>query len=158
IGPSVGETFEGCAGLGDGIQHIEQVAGAAGEPVESGDDQDIARRERSDELGEFGPVGLGPRDFLSPDPFGAGSFEGFELCTQILVAGADAGIADDHDRSSQSLQGRARAASMPTIRATMPTLAPAALRPGLVPAAVIAQNSRAKPNTAKANSKVVTVI
>jgi hypothetical protein len=38
----IGEAFEGSAALTDGVQHVEQIARAARQPVEAGDDQRVA--------------------------------------------------------------------------------------------------------------------
>src|SRR5262249_7123661 len=65
-------------------------------------DQDIARLEAADHLGEFGSVGLCARDLLAEDLGAAGGPELGVLGSQVLIAGRYPGISEcGHDLPSQ---------------------------------------------------------
>jgi hypothetical protein len=57
-GPCVGQGIEACAGLGDRIEDIEQVARGSSEPIEPRHHQDVTITEALEQLGELGAVSL----------------------------------------------------------------------------------------------------
>jgi hypothetical protein len=48
VAPCVADGAEGCARLGHVVEHVEQVAGAARQTVEAGDEEDIAGPEHGE--------------------------------------------------------------------------------------------------------------
>ena len=51
IRPTIGERSEACASLPNGIEGVEQIPGAASEPIKLGNDQRVACRQSRDGAG-----------------------------------------------------------------------------------------------------------
>src|SRR5215470_10251171 len=87
IGPSILERFEAGAALADLIEHVEQVARRAGQPIKPRDHDYVARLKPADCLRQLGPVRLGPRHLLFEDLGAAGSHQFGVLSGQVLITG-----------------------------------------------------------------------
>src|SRR6516162_3966383 len=79
----VAEAPEGCAGLADALDQVEQLAGAAAEPVELGDQDDVAGLEAGHQLGQLRPICPGAADLLAIDCLGASGLERLKLAGQM---------------------------------------------------------------------------
>src|SRR5205814_3380983 len=56
VGPGISQRLEACAFLRDGIERVQQIAGAASQPVEPRDGQDVTLLEPRQRLAQPGPI------------------------------------------------------------------------------------------------------
>src|SRR5260370_32967021 len=75
VSPRVRKRLKRGAGLGDGVEDVEQVAGAAGQAIEASDDHGVALGERLDQLGKLGAIRSGAADLLGADAFDSGGLQ-----------------------------------------------------------------------------------
>jgi hypothetical protein len=71
--------------------------------VEFPDDQGVARAQLVQELLEGGSVGAGAAGGLGEHPIAAGTLQGVDLELGVLVAGRDAGIAEQMSHAADRL-------------------------------------------------------
>jgi hypothetical protein len=91
----VAERLEGRAGLVDAVDQVEQLARAAAEPIQLGDEDDVALAERCRQLGELRPVTAGPGNLLAEYRGSISGLERGELTVEGLAVSADTSVADD---------------------------------------------------------------
>jgi hypothetical protein len=86
------------------MHDVLQVLHGPGEPVDAGDDQGIAGLHEVEQRLQLGPaVTPAAAGRLGADHAAAGRFEGGVLNGEVLVEGADAGVAVDGHRLGQSV-------------------------------------------------------
>ncbi len=89
------------AGLLDALGNIQQVARAARQAVQPGDNHHIAGTQVIERHGQLNPVVPGAGDLLRKNPDAAGRVQLRPLVGQILVFGADTGIAQQQAAADQ---------------------------------------------------------
>src|SRR5262249_38613039 len=90
------ERAEGRATLGYLTQQVKQVPRRARQPIEPADNHRVALLEPAHQLAELGPIGLSARDLLAIDFDTTGRLEVGDLAGEVLVAGGNPRISDDH--------------------------------------------------------------
>ena len=73
--------------------NVQKVAGVARQTVEARYRHHVAGAQVIEHPGQFRPLGVRARDLLRKDARAAGGFQLGALIRQVLVVGADAGIA-----------------------------------------------------------------
>jgi len=56
VGPAIGQRLERGAGLADGMEDVEEIAGAARQAIEASDDHGVALAERLEQLCKLGAI------------------------------------------------------------------------------------------------------
>jgi hypothetical protein len=80
------------------VDQVEQFACRPPEPVQLGDEHNVALAERRHDFCELRPVGADAADLLAEDCRGTGVLEGFELEAQVLVLSAYSRISNEKAR------------------------------------------------------------
>jgi hypothetical protein len=93
IGPRLRDRLEASTSIADRFHDLEQIAGGAGQPVELPDGDDIALAKLVEHPVQLWPVTVGSGDLLAEDSFAACLLERFELKSQPLIFGGNAGVA-----------------------------------------------------------------
>ena len=77
------------------LDQLQQLPGRSAESIELGHDHDVARHQLRHKLGKLRPIGPDTTDFLAVDRLSASGLERVKLAGQVLVPGADPGVAED---------------------------------------------------------------
>lgn len=93
IGPGVAQGAEGRTLLGQGAQHVEEVARGAREPVQARHQHHVAGAHLLEEPRELRPVALGPRGGFAEHLARASGLEALHLRRERLAVGAHPRIA-----------------------------------------------------------------
>ena len=79
------------------LDNLDQVLERAPQPVEPPDRERVARAQHFQQSEQLGPVGLAAGLLLFVDTLTPGVDQGVSLKVEVLVVGADAGVADSHN-------------------------------------------------------------
>jgi hypothetical protein len=96
VGPGLAQRAQPGPGLAQLLGDLEQVAGRARQAVEARDHDHVALARLVEQAGQLRPVALGAGDLLLVDAPAAGLLEHGALQGEVLVVGADPGVADEH--------------------------------------------------------------
>src|SRR5262249_25088126 len=85
---SIFEALEASAALSECRNHVEQIAGRTGQPVQSGDHQHVAAPDPAEHLGQLGTVGLRATNLLFEHLGASGRHQlGLLGCEVLAVCG-----------------------------------------------------------------------
>src|SRR5262245_15902352 len=98
--PGILERAEGGATFGYLRQQVQQIARRAAQAIEAGDNHRVAFLEPAHELVQLRAIGLRARNLLAVDLDAAGGLEVGDLAGEVLVAGGNPRISDDHFQST----------------------------------------------------------
>src|SRR4051794_20073937 len=84
IGPGVIQRSETSAALDNRCQHVQQVAGGSGEPIEPGDDKHVAFAQHVDSVGKLSAIRPDAAYLLGEDLGAAGRLQSGDLGVQRL--------------------------------------------------------------------------
>ena len=96
ISPRLGQTAQVCACTLNALGNVEQVAGAACQAIEPGDEDNIALAKVIEQTAQFRTLTLGTGDLLGIEATTTNIRELFALEGEVLGVGADAGVAEVH--------------------------------------------------------------
>src|SRR5262249_51781865 len=94
--PCILERTEGRATFGYLVQQVQQIARRARQSIEPADDHRVAFLEPAHELAQLRPIGLRARNLLAIDFDATGGLEVGDLAGEVLVAGGNPRISDNH--------------------------------------------------------------
>src|SRR5262249_31922629 len=98
--PGILERAEGGATFGYLRQQVQQIARRAAQAIEAGDNHPVALPQPAPELVQLRAIGLRARNLLAVDLDAAGGLEVGDLAGEVLVAGGNPRISDDHFQST----------------------------------------------------------